>query len=211
MTEILVIDDHEVVRAGLKALLEALMPHSRISEAWDAESAFAKIKEREYSMVILDINIPGTNSIELVIDILAMRPQMPILMFSMNAEEVYAKKYLQLGVKGYVSKNAPGSEILHAVKAVLEHNKYLSPALKNSLIDEVLGNRSANPFKDLSPRELQICQYLIKGRSSAEIISHLNLTSSTVGTFKARIFRKLNCRNVIELSKLAKLHNIIPD
>jgi len=208
MTRILVIDDHEALRAGVKALLENSIPDVLINEAWDGDSGLKSVIESQYDLVILDINIPGTDSIGLVSSILGMRQDIRILMFSMNAEEIYAKRYLQLGVKGYVSKNAAAIEIIHAVKDVLENKKYISPALKNALVEDALGNNSGNPFKQLSPRELQICQYLIKGKSSADIASILNLKSSTVGTHKDRLMKKLKCKSIIELSKLARLHNM---
>jgi two-component system invasion response regulator UvrY len=209
-TKILIIDDHEVVRAGVKNFLIDLLPHSVINEAWDGHSCLDKIRDEEYHLVILDINIPGTDSIGLINAILALRPKTNILMFSLNADEIYAKRYLQLGVKGYLNKNAPRDEITRAIKTVLEGKKYISPALKEAIINDMFGENNEDPFKTLSPREFQILQHLISGKSSADIISTLNLTSSTVGTYKARILKKLNCKNVMELNVLAKLYNISP-
>jgi DNA-binding NarL/FixJ family response regulator len=211
MTNILVIDDHEVVRAGLKAFLENMILGSVVSVAWNSASALEKMREKEFDLVILDVNIPGTDSAILTSDLLALKPKTRILMFTMNAEEVYAKKYLQLGVKGYVNKSAPLSEVILAIKTVLENKKYMSTSLKEALAEAAIGKNSSNPFNNLSPREFQVFQYLIKGRTSAEIMSVLDLNASTVGTYKARVLKKLKCKNVIELNTLGRLHNISID
>jgi DNA-binding NarL/FixJ family response regulator len=131
-------------------------------------------------------------------------------MFSMNAEEVYAKRYLQLGAKGYVSKAASQEEIKCALENLINSKRYISPSLMASLTEDALGKKSNNPFNSLSPREFEIVQHLLRGESSAEICSALTLQPSTVGTHKAKIFEKLNCHNVIDLNALAKIYNVIP-
>ena len=210
IVKILLIDDHEIVRTGLTVFLKSMLPHSRIYDAKDGITALKKIRKNEYRLIILDVTIRGTDTIQLVIDILVLRPQTNILMFSMNAEEIYAKRYLQLGVGGYINKDAPANEIILAIKTVLENKKYIGPAIKDSLMNDVL-TKNSNPFKKLSVREFEIFRLLISGKSSKDIISILHLGSSTVGTFKARIFKKLNCKNVMDLTVLAKLYCVLPE
>jgi two-component system, NarL family, invasion response regulator UvrY len=209
MKKILLVDDHEVIRSGLKMYIENLLPHSLIEEAGDGDIALEKIRQGQYDLIILDINMPATDSFGLMANILAVRPGINILIFSMNAEEVYAKRYLQLGAKGYVSKNAAQADIAEAIITVLENKRYLSQSLKVLLADEQIDNKSNNPFHHLSPREFEIVQHLIRGQSSAKICQELSLHPSTVGTFKTRIFEKLHCHNIIELFALAKVHAII--
>ncbi|MDB5199313.1 MAG: DNA-binding response regulator [Chitinophagaceae bacterium] len=212
MANILLADDHEIIRSGLKIFIEHHMPHAVIDEAWDGNSAFEKIKEKDYQLIILDVNMPHTDSFGLVSNIIALRPEANILMFSMNAEDIYAKKYLQLGVKGYLSKASSEAEIRNAIDNVINAKKYISPELMQMLTEEALGKRSNNPFDDLSPREFEIVMHLIRGESISEICQALTLHSSTVGTFKARIFQKLHCTNIIDLLAMAKAYNIIsPD
>lgn len=210
MINILLADDHAIIRTGLKIFIENFVPHSLIDEAWDGDTAFKKIKEKDYQLIILDVNMPGTDSFGLVSNILAYKADANILMFSMNAEEIYAKKYLQLGVKGYLSKAAPEAEMKAAIDNVLNSKRYISPSLSHSLTEEALGNKSGNPFDNLSPREFEIVMHLIRGESLAEICQALNLQTSTVGTYKARIFEKLKCSNIIDINTLAKVYNIIP-
>ena len=122
MIKILLADDHEIIRAGLKLFITGLVAHSAIDEAWDRDSTIAKIKEKEYQLIILDVNMPGTDAFELVGNIMSIKPDAKILMFSLNAEEIYEKRYLQLGAKGYVSKAASSIELGNAINAVLKND-----------------------------------------------------------------------------------------
>ena len=209
MINILLADDHAIIRAGLKIFIERTIAHSVIDEADDGDSAFEKIKHHDYNMIILDVNMPGTDSFGLVSNILALKQNSKILMFSMNAEEVYAKKYLQLGAKGYLSKASSEDEITKALNTVLDDKRYISASLSQSLTEDALGKKPENPFDSLSPREFEIVQHLVRGESLSEICEKLNLHASTVGTHKARIFEKLSCSNIIDISQLAKVHKII--
>ncbi len=209
MINILLADDHAIIRAGLKIFIEKTIAHSVIDEADDGDSAFEKIKQKDFDLIILDVNMPGTDSFGLVNNILAHKAGSKILMFSMNAEEVYAKKYLQLGAKGYLSKASSEDEITKALNTVLDNKRYISASLSQSLTEDALGKKPDNPFDSLSPREFEIVQHLVRGESLSEICDKLNLHASTVGTHKARIFEKLGCSNIIDISQLAKVHKVI--
>jgi two-component system, NarL family, invasion response regulator UvrY len=212
MTKILLTDDHAIIRQGLKILIEKIVPHCEIDEAWDGDSAFQKIKKNDYDLIILDVTMPDTDSFGLVGNIVAFKPKSKILMFSMNAEEIYAKKYLQLGAKGYVPKDSPEDEIKKAISMVLDNKKYLSAALSESLMDDALGgHKSSNPFETLSDREFEIATHLVRGETVSGISNKLNLHTSTVGTHKARIFEKLGCNNLVDLNTLAKVHHFVPE
>ena len=210
MKKILLADDHVIIREGLKIMLQRTIPHTVVEEAINGDSAFEKLKKNVYDLIILDVNMPNTDCFGLVSNIMAIRPDAKILMFSMNAEEMYAKKYLQLGAKGYVCKDADEDEIVKAVMNVLDNKRYISPALGQVLANEAFGNKSANPFNDLSHRELELVMHLVKGESASEISKILNLHPSTIGTYKARIFEKLDCSNIVDLNTMAKMYNIIP-
>src|SRR5215210_6817930 len=110
----LLVDDHSVIRAGLKILIEDYMAHSVVDNAFDGDSAFEKVKNNEYDLLILDVNMPNTDSLGLVSNILAIKPDTKILMFSMNAEDNYAKRYLKMGAMGYIRKDESEYEIKRA-------------------------------------------------------------------------------------------------
>lgn len=186
------------------------MPHAEIDEAYDGDSAFEKIKQKDYDLVIMDVNMPNTDSFGIFNSIFSFKPSIKIIIFSMNAEELYAKRYLRMGAMGYLRKDAPGSEIQKAITSVLNNKKYISTELSEILLSDLQDkNHLENPFDKLSPREFEMVQHLSRGESVARISQTLNLHKSTVGTHKARIFEKLQCANIIELNKLAEIHNVI--
>ena len=210
MKNILLVDDHAIIRTGLKIYIETIIPFSIIDEASGGDAAFEKIKKKDYDLLIMDVNMPGTDSFGLVSNTIAIKPASKILMISMNAEEIYAKKYLKIGAKGYISKDAPETEIKIAIDTVLNNKRYISSSLSQALTEEALGNKPSNPFDSLSPQEFKIIQFIIKGESVGEISKKLNLHTSTIGTHKARIFKKLNCKNIVDIHALAKVYQIIP-
>jgi two-component system invasion response regulator UvrY len=207
---ILLADDHSIIRTGLKLLITNYIAHCVIDEAYNGDEAFKKIKEKDYQLIILDVSMPGTDPFGLVSNIIAFKGESNILMFTMNAEEIYAKKFLQLGAKGYLDKISSEEEIKKAIDNVRNGKRYISPLLSKALAEEALGKRSDNPFDKLSPREFEILMFFIKGTSSTEICNTLNLQISTVSTHKARIFEKLNCSNIVDIHTLAKVYKVIP-
>ena len=210
MNRILLADDHEIMRTGLKVFINSVIGFAVIDEAWDGDSVIKKVKQHDYQLIILDVNMPATDAFGLISNILAIKPDEKILMFSMNPEDLYAKRYLQLGAKGYISKISPESDIKVALDNVLKGKKYVSPALQPTFDMDVTGKNLNNPFENLSPREFEIVLHLIRGASLAEIGQALHLQTSTVGTHKARIFEKLHCSNIIDIKELAKVYNVIP-
>jgi two-component system invasion response regulator UvrY len=210
MPDILIVDDHYIVTAGLKQVIESFLAHSKIDMTNDGDSAFQKIKNHNYDLIMMDINMPNTDSFGMIENILSLKPETKIIMFSMNAEEIYAKRYFKMGVMGYLRKDAPIDEIKKAIDNVLNSKRYMSPDLSEKLLIDLHSNRNTeNPFDKLSPREFEIAKHLADGDSVSEISRKLNLHTSTIGTHKARIFEKLQCHNIIELNNLAKVNNII--
>lgn len=205
MHKLLLVDDHSIIRTGLQLIIKSFLPESKIDEAEDGNSAFDKLKNNEYDLVIMDVSMPNTDTLDLVSKILKLKLNLKILMFSMNNEGIYAKRFLRLGAKGYLKKDASSDELKKAIKAVLNDEEYLSPDLSPVLLNDFYSKSiSKNPFDRLSPREFEIFQHLIRGESIVKISEKLKLHSSTVGTHKARALDKLKCKNLIELSELAK-------
>ncbi len=210
MPELLLVDDHAIIRTGLKLLIQKSFAHCKTDEAGDGIAAFEKIKNHDYDLVVMDINMPNTDSFGLLQTILACKPSTKIIMFSMNAEEIYAKRYLKMGAMGYLKKDASNDEIIKAITLVLQNKRYVSQELNEKLLTDLqLNHQPENPFDKLSPREFEIAQHLSHGDSVSEISQKLNLHTSTVGTHKARIFEKLGCHNIVELNSLAKVHHVV--
>jgi two-component system, NarL family, invasion response regulator UvrY len=210
MPELLLVDDHTIIRTGLKLLIQKSIAHCKIDEANDGNAAFEKVKNQDYDLVIMDINMPNTDSFGILQAMLAFKPSAKIIMFSMNAEEIYAKRYLKMGAMGYLKKDVSNDEIIKAITLVLNNKRYVSQELTEKLLTDLQSiHPSENPFDKLSPREFEIVQHLSNGDSVSEISQKLNLHTSTIGTHKARIFEKLGCHNVIELNHMAKVYQVV--
>jgi two-component system, NarL family, invasion response regulator UvrY len=206
----LVADDHAIVRTGLKTVIKELHPFAQVEEAAEGDTVTALVKKNDYDMLILDINMPGTDAMTLICNLLAHKEKTKILVFSMNSEILYAKRLFKLGVLGYLDKEAPAEEIRNAIESVLSGQLYMSPDLKKYLYEDMLTKKTDDPFEKLSNREIQIAKYLLLGYSVSEISTTLNLHSSTIGTHKLRFFEKLKVKNVFELEELAKLYQLDP-
>ncbi len=205
MKKFLLVDDHAVVRSGVKYMLSEIYKPCTIDEAANEPQLLQKIKSVQYDLVFLDMNIPETNTLDLLKYMLIKQPALKVLMFSMNAEKLHAKRYLDAGAKGFLSKESSIDEIKRAINLVINNRPYYSEALIDSLIHDKQQNKKANPFEKLSEREYQISQLLLEGRSLSEISSQLKIHTSTTGTHKAKIFEKLQVKNLVELIDLAKM------
>jgi DNA-binding NarL/FixJ family response regulator len=205
---LLIADDHAIVRTGLKTLLKDIRPFFHCDEAVNETEVIELVKSNNYDMIILDINMPDTDSIAMVNNIFTYNEKSRVLIFSVKSEELYAKRYLKLGVLGYLNKESQPDEIKKAIESVLNGVMYISPNLKRHFYEDMMAKRTDNPFEKLSNREIQIAKYLLLGYSHAEIKKILNLHSSTVGTHRLRFFEKLKIKNLFELGELAKLYEV---
>lgn len=209
MTCILLADDHTLIRSAMKIVIQNLILNCDVEEAGNGDEAFQKAKEKDFSLIILDVNMPDTDSFSLVSNILALKPYAKILMYSMNPEEIFAKRYLKMGVMGYLRKDADEQEIRKAITTVLNNKKYISSRLAENLVEDAFNEKAGNPFDKLSPREFEVVQHIIHGKSTAQICEQLHINSSTASSHKKRIFEKLGVSNTIEINQMAKAYNIV--
>jgi two-component system, NarL family, invasion response regulator UvrY len=205
---VLIADDHSIVRSGLKLLIKEIQPSFITDEAVDGDEVISLARNNDYDLIILDINMPDTDAISLVSNLVANNPTHKILIFSMNSEELYAKRYLRMGVRGYLSKDSKTSELKAAILSVMNGNTYISQKCKEYLHERIRQGNSENPFERLTDREMQVAKFFLLGYTYAEIQKTLNLHASTIGTHKMRLFGKLNIKSLIDLGKLAKLYQL---
>ncbi len=198
----LVADDHSIVRMGLKLMLEDDYADVTIEEAENGNEIVEKIKAHRYDLLILDFQMPNTDTFSIISNILARDQRLKILIYSMASEKIYAGKLLKAGVKGFVSKEAKNTELIKAVDVVLHDGIYTSEQVWSN--DIQTETTLSNPFSSLSNKEMDILGYLIQGKTTKEISSLLNLQLSTISTHKFRIFKKLNVNNIVELVALTK-------
>lgn len=208
MPNILIADDHTIVRYGAALIIKELLPGGQVTEAENFNQALKLLDSQSFDLLILDINIPGGNNLQMIDVIRLHQPRIKILIFSAYDEQLFALRYLQAGVDGYLVKHSPEDELKTAIRTVLNNEKYISPTVKQHLLNGLTtrNNIPQNPLHTLSNRELEVMQLLIKGSSVAEIGTVLSLQISTVSTYKARIFEKLEVANVIELAEKVKLY-----
>ncbi len=203
---VLIVDDHPIVRQGLRRVMENEDDLTVCGEAETARDARAAIKDLNPDVVIADISLKQGDGIELVRDVRAHHPQLPILVLSMHDETIYAERMLSAGANGYIMKQAASEQFLVSLRRVLDGNIYVSEAVGNNMIQKFAAGGSylsANPIDRLSNRELQILHMIGKGMSTRETAHALNLSIKTVESHRQRIKRKLNLSTGTQLVQYA--------
>lgn len=200
--KILIADDHSVVRQGISLILKESFKNVTINHSETFPDTLSLIKEENFDLLLLDINIPGGNNIAMIQEVKKAAKNIRILMFSAYEEEKYAARYIQAGAHGYLNKLSDEDKIIRTVKDILDGNKDASDG-----IIQANSHGGKNPLLVLSGRELQIAELLVNGEGNLEIANKLNIRMSTVSTFKSRIFEKLNVDNVVTLSEIFRLYN----
>lgn len=208
MMKILIADDHSLVRYGLKLALHNYFRDSQIDESWDGASVKAQFALHRYDLLLLDLNMPETDSTILLQWIREFHKETKVLVVSMNDESIFGKRSLQQGAHGYLEKDSPPEELAKAVKTLMNGKRYASPKLANILINDTLAGKSGNPFDQLTAREFQVAIYLAKDYSVTQISEILQVRYTSVNTFKRRIFKKLNIENKSALLRLADAYNL---
>ena len=203
---VLIVDDHPIVRQGLRRVMETEEDLTVCGEAETARDAKTAIKELNPDVVIADISLKQGDGIELVRDVRAHYPQLPILVLSMHDETIYAERMLSAGANGYIMKQAASEQFLISLRRVLDGGIYVSEAVGNNMIQKFAAGGayiSANPIDRLSNRELQILHMIGKGMSTRETAHSLNLSIKTVESHRQRIKRKLNLTTGTQLVQYA--------
>ncbi len=202
LRNILLADDHNIVRSGIKAILQDHFSLMQIDEAESENEVIEKVKAKRYHLILLDINMPGSDFVGMMEWLKINASFTHIVVFSMYPEEVYGKRCLNLGAKGFLHKTATNAEIILAINKVLNGGDFLSSSLLQSLDISEKKNEVSNPFDALSARELEIAFLIKKGSKLPEICTTLNIQYSTANTYKRRIFEKLKVSNAVMLSQL---------
>ncbi|MGA9638050.1 response regulator [Flavobacterium sp.] len=196
---ILIVDDHLVVRTGVSIILEEKFKHFTIFTTEDYKETLAILEDQKFDLIILDINIPGGKNTTMIPEIKEIQPLAKILIFSVYEEETHACPYIVAGANGYLNKLSDKKKIINAVDTILKTGNYLTAEIVNALINASTNKEAINPLDKLSKRELEISELLVKGDGNIEIANKLNIQLTTVSTHKNKIFQKLHIKNIIEL------------
>jgi DNA-binding NarL/FixJ family response regulator len=205
----LIADDHEIVRRGLRQLLEDVFPGAVFGAAADAATALQLAWKEPWDLAIFDINMPGRNGLEALAELRKTCPKLPVLMLSMAPESEYAVRALKLGAAGYVTKQSVGAELVRAVQAILAGNRYITAALADRLATVVQQGEAGPIHARLSERELQVLKLLARGRNVKEIAVELALGEKTIFTYRTRLLNKLGLHNDVEAARYALQHHLV--
>lgn len=207
--QILIVDDHAVVRQGLKAILAQAYPGAQLSEAQNAMEVFAYLRQTSCALIILDIHLPGTSGLEILKDLKQEYSYVPVLMLSAHSEDQYAMRVLKAGASGFLTKSSASEELVQAASKVLGGGKYVTPALAEKLAANLGKSGDGAPHEALSDREYQVLCLIASGKTPTEIAAELCLSVKTISTFRTRILAKLDLRNSAELTHYAMENGLI--
>lgn len=207
---ILIVDDHDVIRQSLPLIIKADFPKAKCTTLENATACIELLKKERFDLLILDMNLPDMDGITLTEWVLDRYPQQMILIFSMNPTEVFAKRLYQMGVMGYLNKQADMPEITKALQVILnEKKRYLNEEFKAILAQDFLNKNPANPLEKLSKREFSIAQLLAQGKTNDEIAAALNIEKSTIRSYKTKIFQKLGVSTLHQFLSKASVYKIV--
>ena len=207
MPRVLLVDDHVVVRKGIRLILEDRFGDIQISEASSGDEALAALGE-PYDAVILDLSMPGRSGIELLVEIKHRFPALPVLIMSLYAEEQFAVRALRAGASGYLTKSAAPEQLAAAFERILHGGRYISEAVAERLAVGASGTPGA-PHERLSDREFEVMRGIASGETVSEIAARMHLSVKTVSTYRARLLEKMGMENNAELTRYAIQNGLV--
>jgi len=200
MIRILIVDDHPLVRRGVRQALEESPDFKVTAEAEDGVTALRQLETQAFDAVILDLTMPGMSGLETLEEIRARHPNLPVLILSMHAEEQYALRAFKLGASGFLSKDATPDIMVGALQKIIGGGKFVTPTLAEKLVFSLKSGKTQK-HENLSNREYQIMKMIASGRTPKEISSDLSISVKTISTYRTRVLKKLHFRTTAELVK----------
>jgi len=206
---ILVVDDHPIMRLGVRHLLTSVWPKAEIVEAETLEQAIERLAAGPTELVILDLSLDDATGTEAPTRLLRVGRGVPILVLSLNAEPSFAARLMQMGIAGYLPKGRAADELVNAARRVMEGNRYVTPEMADHLLGLLNGNApEALPHERLSVQEYRVMTLMAAGRAPAEIAEAMHLSAKTVSSYRARILAKAGWANNTELTKYCVQHGL---
>lgn len=209
MKRILIADDHEIVRRGLRQILADEFPKLQVGDAANARDAVEAVRKQAWDAVLLDINMPGRSGLDVLEELKRLRPAMPVVVLTAFPEEDYAVRAFKLGASGYVSKESASDELLAALRKSLAGGRYVTASLAEKLAASIAGDAPSAPHETLSNRELQVLRLIAQGRTIKEVAAELALSEKTIGTYRTRLSEKMGLSTNVELTRYALQHKLV--
>ena len=205
---ILIGDDHSIVRKGLRAILLDAFPNAHIEEANDGVEILKKVLKKKWSIIISDISMPNKSGLEVLKEIKQISPKTPVLILSVHSPDQYAVRTLKAGASGYLTKESAPEELVKIVKHILSGHKYISPEIAEILVDYHADEHGLALHETLSDREFEVLKLIASGKTISEIGSTLTLSINTISTYRSRILEKMKMKTNAELTKYAVTNNL---
>jgi DNA-binding NarL/FixJ family response regulator len=209
LRRILIIDDHEVVRDGLKKIFEEQPSKANFGEASNTAEALKLAREQEWDIAVLDLTLGDRSGLDVLRELKQIRPNLPVLILTMHSEEQYARRAFKGGAAGYVTKDSPRAELLEAINKVVGGGKYLSSALAEKLIVDLERGNDRPVHEMLSDREFEVMRLIASGKTVGEIAEILSLSDKTISTYRSRILEKMGLRTNAELTHYAARNSLV--
>ncbi len=209
MNRIIAADDHAIVRQGLKLIFDEYEDLTLEEAVTSGDELLQKVREKNYDLIVLDIAMPGRDVLDTIKDLKSMKPQIPILIFTMNPAEQYAVRVLKAGASGYINKESPTEEIVNAIRKLLGGGMYIPPNIAELLANNLKSDHEGPLHETLTNREFQIMCMIAEGKSVTEISDKLFLSKNTISNHRSHILQKLKLKNNAEITHYALKHNLI--
>jgi DNA-binding NarL/FixJ family response regulator len=208
---VVIADDHQILREGLKQLLAAASDFEVVGEARDGFEALKLVRENDFDVLLLDLSMPGRSGMELIRQVKGEKPKLRVLVLSMHAEHQYAVRAVKAGASGYLTKDSAATQLVAAIRKVASGGAFISAEVAERIALSAMPHAEGPPHESLSDREYQVFQLLVSGKSVSDIAADLNLSVKTVSTHKARLMEKLSLANQTELLRYAIKHRLADD
>jgi DNA-binding NarL/FixJ family response regulator len=208
MKRILIVDDHEVLREGVKRVFDKQPGTATFGEASTLQDAQRLVREQDWDIVVLDISLGDRSGLEVLRELKQIRPRLPVLILSMHSGEQFARRALKAGASGYITKDSPRAELVKAVDKVMSGGRYISPTLAEKLIFD-FEDTDRPPHEALSDREFEVLRLIASGKTVSEIAGVLSLSDSTISTYRARIMEKMRMKTNAEITHYAIQNKLV--
>ncbi len=211
MITVLLVDDHELIRTGVRGILDKAPDIEVAAEASTGEEALDIVQHIPVDVVLMDVNMPGMGGIEATRRVLRAKPELKVIALTVLDDDPFPTRLHEVGAMGFLTKGCPAEEMLRAIRAVYNGHHYIaSEVARKHTLTEWHG-QGDNPFKQLSSRETQVLLQILEGQKNQQISDILSLSPKTVSTYRQRIYEKLDIKNDVELTRLAYRHGILSD
>ena len=209
MTRILLVDDHPIVRQGIKQVLAGAFDPAVVGEAATAAEGMSELRSTDWDVMVLDITLPGASGLDLLKDLRRERPTLPVLVLSMHPPDQFARRAMSAGASGYLTKDSPPRELVKAVGEVIAGRRYLNPAILDELATNRQPERGQPAHEVLSDREYQVLRMIASGLTVSQVAGRLMISVKTVSTYRARVLAKMNMDTTAELMHYGIQHNLV--